>query len=88
MDLFGSVWEWTRSFGGDSSDSKFCALADGSPDFVTFDPNGDTGISDVLSFATPLMQSVMTGIAEPIRDLPNSTNRYNFGFRCAFNSQQ
>jgi len=51
-DLFGSDWEWTRTFGGFPDNGQFCNLADGSPDFVTFGP-------------TPNMQSdVVAGAAE------------------------
>lgn len=95
-DLFGSVWELTQSFGGFSRDADFCALADGSPDFVTFDPGGNADTSDVISFASPLLEAVATASsqsvgsvsAQPIMALPNSISRYNIGFRCAFDTAQ
>lgn len=87
-DLFGSVWEWTQSFGGFADDGKFCSLSDGSPDFVTFDPNHELTQSDVLGFASVLMDAINSGSAFPARLVANATNRYNIGFRCAFDNMQ
>jgi len=84
-DLFGSVWEWTGTYGG-SVDAQFCALPDGSPDFVTFDPSSELDQSDVLNFASPLLEGISSGFALPARVVPNATNRYNIGFRCAFDT--
>lgn len=86
-DLFGSVWEWTQTWGGFPSDD-FCALPDGSPDFVTFDPEHERDQSVVLSFATYLIDAVRSGHARPVRVFPNATAEYIVGFRCAFDSAQ
>jgi formylglycine-generating enzyme required for sulfatase activity len=85
-DLFGSVWEWTQTFNG--YDAQFCALADGSPDFVTFDPKHERNQSNILGFASVLLAAVASGVAFPTRILPNATNQYNVGFRCAFDNMQ
>ena len=85
-DLFGSVWEWTQTFY--STDADFCALQDGDPDFVTFDPKHQLEQSDVLGFASVLIEAVASGFAFPSRILPNATNQYNVGFRCAFDDMQ
>ena len=84
VDLFGSVWEWTQSLGGFADDGHFCALPDGSPDFVTFDPDHERNESDLLGFASVLIEAVTRGSAFPVRIEKNTTSRYNIGFRCAF----
>jgi len=86
VDLFGSVWEWTKSLGASTDEDHFCALPDGSPDFVTFDPNHERNESDVLGFASVLIEAVTRGSAFPVRIEQNATTRYNVGFRCAFDS--
>ncbi|MEI9937291.1 MAG: SUMF1/EgtB/PvdO family nonheme iron enzyme [Pseudomonadota bacterium] len=91
VDLFGSVWEWTQTWGGFAEDGHFCALPDGSPDFVTFDPDHERNQSDVLGFASVLMEaiansSVYSICAFPTRIEQNPANRYNIGFRCAFDN--
>jgi len=83
-DLFGSVWEWTRTQGGSAGDGHFCDLADGSPDFVTFGPSPNMQ-SDVVNFATPMINAVQgDGWDDAVRIMPDASNRYNVGFRCAF----
>lgn len=91
VDLFGSVWEWTQTWGGVADDGHFCALLDGSPDFVTFDPDHERNQSDVLGFASVLTEAVAANSVYSISALPmrieqNPANRYNIGFRCAFDN--
>jgi len=78
-DLFGSVWEWTRSQG-----YNLCGLVDGAPDFVTVPSTGD--VWDTVGFATPIIHAIGAGKDTPMRAWQVGTNRYNIGFRCAFDS--
>ena len=57
-DLFGGIQEWTRTKGAGAADldGRFCALRDGSPDFVSF-PNENPGYA-VVGFATSIIYAV------------------------------
>ncbi len=93
-DLFGEGLEWTRTF-ADFEDPKFCALADGAPDYVSF--AGDAfspGVNQfsAVQFATlekaalrQLDEGASSQLAIP-GDADPSTANYTTTFRCAFDS--
>ena len=86
-DLYGDGFEWTRTF-ADFTDSRFCALADGAPDYVTFQTNQFSAVQfatleeATLAAAKKGEQAapMMPGNADP------ATISYTIGFRCAFDS--
>ena len=83
-DLFGSVVEWT---GTQFDQAKFCALADGAPDFETFPQQPMAGGPQhvALGFATQVQATIRD--SSPYVGVPmaaDGTVAYYLGFRCAF----
>jgi formylglycine-generating enzyme required for sulfatase activity len=85
-DVFGSVWQWTRTFIEQVPGDQFCNLRDGAPDFVTFPQTSGSPSHFLVNFATSIIQAVRgKNLAYRILTAaPDYTNRYNLGFRCAF----
>lgn len=87
LDIYGSVGEWTRTFYTNGSDA-FCALSDGSPDFVTFpqhDPEHPQYV--VVSYAATIRQA----LSHPARGFgyglwSAAEPRFDLGFRCAYDN--
>lgn len=87
LDIYGSVGEWTRTFYTNGSDA-FCALSDGSPDFVTFpqhDPEHPQYV--VVSYAATIRQA----LSHPTRGFgyglwSAAEPRFDLGFRCAYDN--
>jgi formylglycine-generating enzyme required for sulfatase activity len=86
FDVFGSVYEWTRSYINGIPGEQFCALADGSKDFVTFPQEaGYPRTHLIVKFAIPMLRALEgVNFASGFRAAQDYMNRYYIGFRCAF----
>lgn len=84
-DIHGSVTEWTRTYYVAGS-AEFCALSDGSPDFVSFAPSdGSNSQYVVVGYAA----NIQHALTHPFRRFRHglwsaAEARYDVGFRCAY----